>query len=79
VSFTALGRTSQKLGQQCFDTTLSKSTTGKWEFIDPEGELIPGETIVKLYYCKRLDGYVTIPGASLFKVLSDRCSLHPTD
>jgi hypothetical protein len=21
--------------------------------------LIPGETIIKLYYCKRMDGYVT--------------------
>ena len=37
----------------------------------PEGEFIPGETIVKLYYCNRLDGYVTIPGASLFKVAAD--------
>jgi len=39
-----------------------------WTIVDPEGEFIPGETIVKLYYCKRLEGYVTIPGASLFKV-----------
>ena len=41
--------------------------TGKREIIDQEGELIPAETIIKLYYCKRLDGYVTIPGASIFK------------
>jgi hypothetical protein len=39
--------------------------------LDPEGEFIPGETILKLYYCKRLDGYVTIPGASLFRVAGD--------
>jgi hypothetical protein len=45
--------------------------TGKREPIDPEGELIPGETIIKLYYCRHLDGYVTIPGASLFKVAAD--------
>jgi hypothetical protein len=45
--------------------------TGKWEIIDPEGERIVGETIIKLFYCKRLDGYVTIPGASLFKVRAD--------
>jgi hypothetical protein len=32
---------------------------------------MPGETVVKLYYCKRLDGYVTIPGASLFKVANN--------
>jgi len=49
--------------------------TGKREIIDPEGELIPGETIVKLYYCKRLDGYVTVLGASLFKVALDGCTL----
>ena len=45
--------------------------TGKREVIDPEGELIAGEKILKLYYCKRLDGYVTIPGASLFRVATD--------
>jgi hypothetical protein len=45
--------------------------TGKRELVDPEGEFIPGETITKLYYCKRLDGYVTIPGASLFSVAPD--------
>ena len=39
--------------------------TGKWELVDPEAEFIPGETIVKLFYCKRLDGYVTVPRASL--------------
>jgi len=49
--------------------------TGKREIIDSEGELIPGETIVKLYYCKRLDGYVTVPGASLFRVALDGCTL----
>ena len=37
--------------------------TGKWEHVDPEGEFIPGEVIVELFYCKRLDGYVTIPGS----------------
>jgi hypothetical protein len=45
--------------------------TGKRELVDPEGEFIPGETIVKLYYCKRLDGYVTVSGTSLFKVAAD--------
>jgi hypothetical protein len=45
--------------------------TGQRETIDPEGELIPGERIMKFYYCKRLDGYVTIPGASLFRVAAD--------
>lgn len=45
--------------------------TGNRELVDPEAEFIPGETIIKLYYCKRLDGYVTIPGASLFRVAAD--------
>ena len=48
--------------------TAVNPSTDKREIIDPEGELIPGETIVKLYYCNWLDGYVTIPGASLFRV-----------
>ena len=30
--------------------------SGKRELIDPEGEFIPGETIIKLYYLKRIDG-----------------------
>jgi hypothetical protein len=51
--------------------TAVNPITGQRELIDPEGELIPGETIVKLYYCKRLDGYVTIPGASLFRVATN--------
>jgi hypothetical protein len=29
------------------------------------------ELILKLYYCKWLDVYVTIPGASLFRVAAD--------
>ena len=36
--------------------------TGKRQIVDPEGEFIPGETIIKLYYWKRIDGYVTVPG-----------------
>ena len=51
--------------------TAVNALTGKRELVDPEGEFIPGETITKLYYCKRLDGYVTIPGASLFRVAPD--------
>jgi hypothetical protein len=52
--------------------------TGKRELVDPESEFIPGETIVKLYYCKRLDGYVTIPGMSLFRV-ADSYTLEAVD
>jgi hypothetical protein len=52
--------------------------TGKRELVEPEGELIPGETIMKLY-CKRLDGYATIPGASLFRVATDSYTLVSVD
>jgi hypothetical protein len=52
-----------------------KSADGKHESVDPEGEFIPGETIVKLYYCKRLDGYVTIPAAAVLKVRLDGCAI----
>jgi hypothetical protein len=49
--------------------------TAKRELVDPEGEFIPGETIIKLYYWKRIDGYVTVPGDSLFKVAADGWTL----
>jgi hypothetical protein len=47
--------------------TAVNPINGKREPVDPEGELIPGETIIKVYYCKRLDGYVTIPGSVAFQ------------
>jgi hypothetical protein len=57
--------------------TAVNPSTGKRQIIDAEGEFIPGETIIKLYYSKRIDGYVTIPGNSLFKVAVDGCTLEP--
>ena len=54
-----------------------KSIDGKTEIVDPEGEFILDETIIKLYYWKRMDGYVTIPGDSLFKVAADGYTLEP--
>jgi hypothetical protein len=41
----------------------------------PRGEFVPGETIIKLYYSKLIDGYVTVPGDSMFKVASDGYTL----
>ena len=58
--------------------TAINPSTGNREIVDPEGEFIPGEIIVKLYYCKRLDGYVTVPGASLFQVRADGYTLDAT-
>src|SRR5439155_25196563 len=45
--------------------------TEKREIIEPEGELVPWKKIIKLYYCKRLDSHMTIPGASLFRVAAN--------
>jgi hypothetical protein len=55
--------------------TAVNPLTRKHEIVDPEGEFIPGDIILKLYYRKRLDGYVTIPGISLFKVAAYGCIL----
>lgn len=44
----------------------------KYEVIDlDEAELAPGETVVKMYRDNFTGRYVTIPGASLFKVTTD--------
>ena len=58
--------------------TAVNPLTGKREIVDPEGEFILSETIVRWYYGKRLDGYVTIPGALLFKVAADGYSSKTT-
>jgi hypothetical protein len=55
--------------------TAINPSTGKRQIVDPEADFIPGEIIVKLYYWKRIDGYVTIPGDSLFKVTEDGYTL----
>ena len=46
--------------------------TRKYEVIDlDEAELAPGETVMK-FYCDNFTGrYVTVPGASLYRVNSD--------
>ena len=57
-----------------------KSVDGKTANHRTGGAFIPGETIVKLiklYYWKRIDGYVTIPGNSLFKVAANGYTLEP--
>ena len=56
-----------------------ESVDRKTAIVDPEGEFIPGETIIKLYYWKRVDGYVTVPGDSVFKVAADGCALEAAD
>ena len=33
--------------------------------------MVPWKKIIKLYYCKRLDSHMTIPGASLFRVAAN--------
>jgi len=36
--------------------TAVNPLTGKREIVDPEGEFVPGEIIVKLYYCSDSTG-----------------------
>ena len=57
--------------------TAMNPLSGKRQIVDPEGELIPGETIIKLYYWKRVDSYVSVPGDSLFKSCSGGYTLEP--
>ena len=59
--------------------TAVNPVSGKREIVDPEGGCLPGETIIKLYYCKRLDGYVTISSASIFKVSQRGDSVQPAN
>ena len=33
----------------------------RWERIDPESELMPGETPIRMYWANALARYVTIP------------------
>ena len=47
--------------------TAVNPLSGKRQIVDPEGEFMAGETIVKLYYWKRVDGYVTVPGTRFSK------------
>ena len=37
-----------------------------------EAEILPGETVVQLFWCQRSGHYVTVPGASLYTVQADR-------
>jgi len=51
------------------------SFDGKTANRRPDGEFIPGETIITRYYWKRVGGYVTVPGDSMFKVAADGYTL----
>lgn len=48
---------------------IHNPATRKYEIIDlDEAELLPGETVVKLYRDNFSGRYVTVPGASLYRV-----------
>ena len=63
------------------DRELANKPTDKWvafnplsrryEEVCPESELMPGETIIRMCYHRSAGRYVTIPGASLYKVDED--------
>jgi len=62
----------------CFDVHLHViPLTGKREIVDPEGEFITGERIVKPVLLQAIRRYVRIPGASLFKVAAGGSTLEP--
>jgi hypothetical protein len=42
--------------------------SGKMVQVDPEGEFIEGEIIVRLFYCRAANRFVSIPGASRLRV-----------
>lgn len=51
---------------------MHNPATRKYEIIDiDEAELLPGETVMKLYRDNFSGRYVTVPGASLYRVNSD--------
>jgi hypothetical protein len=52
--------------------TMYNTETRRHEEIDLEdAELMPGETVVQLFWCQRAGRYVTVPGASLYRVQAD--------
>lgn len=43
--------------------------TRQYETIDPdEAELFPGQSVIRLFWCKAIEKFVTVPGASLYTV-----------
>lgn len=44
-------------------------TTRKYEVIDlNEAELVPGQKVLKMFWCNTAERFVTVPGASIFQV-----------
>lgn len=42
--------------------------TRRYESVDPQdGEFFPGDQVMRLFYCRQIGRYVTIPGASLYE------------
>ena len=43
--------------------------TRKYETIDIEvAEILPGQTVMKLFYCNSFEKYVTIPGDCIYRM-----------
>jgi hypothetical protein len=41
---------------------------GTYEEVFPESEILPGETVIRQFFHRPSGRYVTIPGASLYRV-----------
>ncbi len=46
--------------------------TRHYEEIDPdEAELLPGQTMLRMFWCQSAGRYLTVPGASLYAIDAD--------
>ncbi len=53
------------------ETTIFKAfnqMTRKFEEVTAESELLPGQTVIRMFWCQSADRFVTVPGESEFKV-----------
>lgn len=51
---------------------MFNETTRKMETIEVEdAELLPGQKVIKMFFCNLAGRYVTVPGASIFQVNSN--------
>jgi ketosteroid isomerase-like protein len=52
--------------------TMYNTETRRHEVVHlNEAELLPGETVVQMFWCESGKRYVTVPGASLYTVQAD--------
>lgn len=60
----------ERIIYKTYDPTIRRHT----QIWPDESEMVPGMILIKMFYCPSAGGYVSIPGASLFRV-NDRFEL----